>query len=258
MRNLDECKTEIFRLSEKRITEKRKKRRRVISLCVPVCILLTVLSVTALPSMLLVSPIKSTGSSLSDKEEAPLKDDSSGIYDSLDDIVTGNKGNLGLDLKGPLYGVGVTDRPSDLGSLESFSFSLVWGPSGISSYDSASGKLVKSNVGSRKDDYVTEYRLTDAEKETVYRLIKDLDITSYPDVYDPQNGKLGSDPSMTVILSVKTDKVEKTVTAEEIALLYTSDNEAGQRFLTVCRNIEMILTSTEAWKALPEPEFFFY
>ena len=42
MRNLDKCKAEIFRLGEKKIKERRKRRIRTISMCVPLCLCLVV------------------------------------------------------------------------------------------------------------------------------------------------------------------------------------------------------------------------
>jgi len=40
MRNLEECRAEIFRLGEKKIKERRKRRIRTISVCVPLCLCL--------------------------------------------------------------------------------------------------------------------------------------------------------------------------------------------------------------------------
>jgi len=155
-------------------------------------------------------------------------------------------------------------KPSDdaigivrVSDLEEFSFSLTWNTYGVSSYDSETGRLVKTTDATNPDDYVTYHRLTEQEKEQVYALIKSLDIQSYPDVYDPHNGGLASTPSMTLILSVKTDSFEKTVTAENISLGYEAKNKKGQKFLEVCRDIREILIETDEWKALPEYEFFY-
>lgn len=52
MRNLDECKAEIFRLGEEKIKKRKKRRMRTISVCVPLCLCLAVGSVTVLPAML--------------------------------------------------------------------------------------------------------------------------------------------------------------------------------------------------------------
>lgn len=138
-----------------------------------------------------------------------------------------------------------------------FSFSLTWGCYGISSYDSATGKLVKTKDATHPEDYITTYQLSEEELEQIYELIRELDIESYPDEYDPHPNGLASDPSMTLILSVHTDELDKTVTAEDIAITYESKNIKGQRFLSVCKSIRDILIATDEWEALPEYEFFY-
>ena len=40
MRNLEDCKTEVFRRSEERIKERKRKRNRVLACCIPLCLLL--------------------------------------------------------------------------------------------------------------------------------------------------------------------------------------------------------------------------
>lgn len=146
---------------------------------------------------------------------------------------------------------------NSLGSLESFCFSLTWNTYGISSYDSTTGKLVKSSDATHPEEYTTTYFLTDEQKQQIYDWIKDLQVTDYPDTYNPHPDGLMSNPSMTLILSVHTDTVQKTIQAKDIAITNQSTNEKGQNFLTVCKNIEQMLTETEEWKALPEYEFLY-
>ncbi len=136
-----------------------------------------------------------------------------------------------------------------------FAFSLTWNCYGVSSYDSGTGKLVKTTDATNQDDYVTYYSLTEADKEYIYNLIAPLDISSYPDEYDPQNGE--SKPSMTLILTVIQNGTEKTVKAEHIALSFESKDEKGQAFLSVCEAIRDRITSTEEWKALPDYEHYY-
>ena len=135
---------------------------------------------------------------------------------------------------------------------EDFSFALTWNCYGISSYDSQTGKLVKTTDATNQDDYVTNYQLTDLDKEYIYHLITSLDIHSYPEVYDPKNGT--SKPSMTLILTVYCNGAQNTVKAENIALSFTSEDEKGQAFLSVCEAICNRLTATDEWKALPAYE----
>lgn len=52
MRELNECTQEVFRRSEQRIKERRRTRSRVLALCIPVCLIVTVWSAAVLPSMM--------------------------------------------------------------------------------------------------------------------------------------------------------------------------------------------------------------
>lgn len=148
-----------------------------------------------------------------------------------------------------------TDDPTVV--PEDFSFSLTWGAYGVSSYDSQTGKLVKTTDATHPEDYVTYYQLTDQDKEYIYNLIDSLDVNSYPAVYDPQNGMLMSEPPMTLILTVYCNGTQKTIKAEDIAYSFASEDEKGQDFLSVCEAICYRLTATEEWKALPEYEYFY-
>ena len=91
----------------------------------------------------------------------------------------------------------------------------------------------------------------------IYELIKSLDVGSYPDIYNPHADGFASSPTMTLILSVKTDTLQKTISAVDIAMSYDSQNARGKRFLDVCKAIEDILTATDEWKALPDYEFYY-
>lgn len=135
---------------------------------------------------------------------------------------------------------------------EDFSFALTWNSYGVSSYDSQTGKLVKTTDATNPDDYVTYYQLTDEDKEYIYNLIVSLDVNSYPDVYDPQNGM--SKPPMTLILTVYSNGTQKTIKAKNIALSFESKDKKGQAFLSACEAICNRLTATEEWKALPAYE----
>lgn len=133
---------------------------------------------------------------------------------------------------------------------EDFSFSLTWNCYGVSSYDSKTGKLVKTTDAPNPEDYVTTYTLTSEDQAFFQTLINTLDVDSYPDVYDPKNGS--SRPSMTLILTVRAGDTVKTIAAEDIGLSYKSDDPKGQAFLFTCESIIDRLTATEEWKALPD------
>ena len=58
MRELNECTAEVFRRSKKRIRERRRKRNRVLALCVPICLIVAVWSAIIFPGMI---PAAETG-----------------------------------------------------------------------------------------------------------------------------------------------------------------------------------------------------
>ena len=182
------------------------------------------------------------------KDMAPGADGLSGNATSGD---LGDQDNNKEDGNGDMDGAVNTDVPDNL------SFSLTWNTYGISSYDSATGKLVKTTDATNPEDYVTTLELDGTQLFEIWELLWELDIETYPDEYDPQGGNLSSDPSMTLILTLREGDKVKTVRAEDIALSYESDDPKGQKFLDTCKAIRDILTATEEWKALPEYEFFY-
>lgn len=139
---------------------------------------------------------------------------------------------------------------------EDFSFALTWGCYGISSYDSATGRLVKTWDATNPRDYETSHTLSEEEKAYVYGLLSALDADAYPTNYDPNEG-LSSEPTMTLILTVRGNGTEKTVRAENIAVSYSGSDKTGRAFLTTCRELSRMLTETEEWKALPDYEKYY-
>ena len=240
MRDLNECKAEVFRRSDNRIKERRRYLSRILTSCIPLCLILTVFSVTILPAMMPAG-----------KDYAP------GEGAQIENKDEGNTGALGG--KKPGYD-GENDCMEDVANPnvpENLSFSLTWNTYGISSYDSATGVLVKTKDATNPEDYVTTLQLDGTQLVAIWELLWELNIETYPDEYDPQGGNLSSDPSMTLILTLREGDKVKTVRAENIALSYESDDPKGQKFLDTCKGIRDILTATEEWKALPEYEFFY-
>ena len=137
---------------------------------------------------------------------------------------------------------------------EDFSFALTWGVYGISSYDSRTGKLVKTKDATNPSDYVTYIKLSEEVMEIIYKKIRALDVESYPDEYYPT---LGSEPSAELILTVRKGDYVKTIEAKDVSLSYTSPSVKGKRFIDTCLDISDILTATEEWKALPDYEFYY-
>ena len=162
--------------------------------------------------------------------------------DKLKEIILWAKGEAGVSSVSTNY--------------PNYSFSLTWNTYGISSYDSRTGTLIKTSDATNPKDYTTNLKLTEQQYSAIWKLIKGLDIESYPDEYNP-HGDGVSTPYMTLILSVKADGIDKTITVKETMLSYEANNKKGQKFLDTCKGIRDILTATEEWKALPEYEFFY-
>lgn len=85
MKNFEERKAEIFRRSEKRISERKKKRKRIFSICIPLLICIGAYSIFILPAMM------PAGSADSNAEYQELAD--SIIYPTTVKILN-NDGNL--------------------------------------------------------------------------------------------------------------------------------------------------------------------
>ena len=138
---------------------------------------------------------------------------------------------------------------------EDFSFSITWGTFGISSYDSKTGRLVKTKDATVPDDYVTTYILTDDELKNIYNMIRDMEIEDYGEFGAIDFG--ASDPYLTLSLTVEADGFYKTVTADEVSGYNDGNTPRAKRYLEVIRYIRDILINTDEWKALPDYEFYY-
>lgn len=132
---------------------------------------------------------------------------------------------------------------------DDFSFALTWNVYGISSYDSETGKLVKTSDTPNPQDYTTYCQLSDEDMEYIYNLIVALDVYSYPDVYDPQDGFF--EPCDRLILTVRVNGEIKTIKAEHVSDFMPANDEKGQLFLDICEAISYILELTDEWLELP-------
>ncbi len=151
-----------------------------------------------------------------------------------------------------------SDMPDD------FSFSIIWGCYGDCSYDSESGKLVKSyasgNGGLEGDDYTAFVKLSEEDLRTAYRLLFcDIDITEYPDSYDPFNPPgetaLVSMPHERLSITVRANGETKTVTCEQLSFGNIDDcySAEARDFYTSKVKLVGLIKSLPEWKELPEP-----
>lgn len=148
---------------------------------------------------------------------------------------------------------------------DDFSFTIQWGVGAYSSYDSKTGRLVKTTDTTHPEDYVTHLSLSEYEINRFYTFITwHMDIFKLPDEYDPINdpsskSKIQSEPYETIILTVRADGREKTVTCPEIPLgdHYGYCHHAYTFYNMTVRYITDLLMSSPEWQALPEYEFFY-
>ena len=161
-----------------------------------------------------------------------------------------------------VFGTGCTAKETEL--PEDYNFSLTWGVHGVSSYDSSTGKLVKTTDATKPEDYETTYILTEAEQEEIRELLSDLDLKAYPEKYDPFNApnseqKVMTSPSQDIILVVNLGDEIVEIKAIDIALsgAATGYNSDAREFLKAVDRIKDILLATDEWQALPEYEFLY-
>ena len=153
----------------------------------------------------------------------------------------------------------------DIKLPKDFSFSITWGTNGISSYDSRSGKLVKTSDATDVSKYTAYVKMSNSELQTVYRcLFSDINIARYPDSYDPFNApgapeSIMSEPNQTIIISVTKNGATKTVKCEKIAYARLDECycDEAKAFLTAVREIIDLITSFPEWEAFPDYEFFY-
>ena len=256
MRKLDECRAEVFRRSENRIIKRKKNRRRVIACCAPLILFVTVWSATSLPGIL----------SGADNDKVP-GEPYVNVSGDNDGTSVNNGGNIYVEPndenKKPsdyIYQffevTGNTDE-SEFGSLDSFSFELIIDEKNkrnyfyYTSYDSLSGKYVH-NIESPsqnvyyKEENDTTYCLTEKEKKYIYDFIYDMDVMEYPDEYIIEGEEDEYEiSSHTYILTVKTDKFEKTINLK-YALLNDEDSETCEKmeeFVKDCDTIRYYLST---------------
>ena len=146
---------------------------------------------------------------------------------------------------------------------DDFAFSIVWGTYGISSYDSKTGKLVKTKDATDVSKYTSTVQLTEEQLKEVYHiLLSDIDLFKYPDSYDPFNApdaeiRVASEPNQTIIISVTANGLTKTVTCSGVAFGSSGYCEEARVFMSAENEIVELITSLPEWVAFPEYEFFY-
>lgn len=147
---------------------------------------------------------------------------------------------------GILAGCGGESKPT--GVPEDFSFAIAWNPYGDSTYDSATGVLIKQLVADPVADYTTELKLSGAQLKEIWEILSALDLDGYPDMLQPQNP---SNPGPWLNLTVRQGEKERSVYCLDLDA-YRSSGEAGRTYAEAGEKIVEILTATKEWQALPD------
>ena len=161
-----------------------------------------------------------------------------------------------------------------------FSFSIRWGVSGPgsgSSYDSATGVLVKTTQASDPSKYRAVLKLNRREREELCRLAEQIDffrIPQSPEKYDPYaeregETRLWTKPSMFVEVSVTQDGSARTVRCVGIPPVLLSppwetsegdpvpQDENGEKFESFVRSALGMIFESEEWQSLSEYEILY-
>ena len=135
---------------------------------------------------------------------------------------------------------------NEKGGVEDFEFFIRFGVFGQSSYDSATGVLIKTadTIERSPEDYKTVFILSSELRAEIYGIISDLNIENYPDEFEPyeyEGQTIASSPSRTIILTVG----DKTVSCISISLGGSSENPKGDKFLQATDRITEIIENSE-------------
>ena len=140
---------------------------------------------------------------------------------------------------------------------EDFYFVLTWGVQKDSSYDSRTGKLMKTKyVRERQpEEYIATYQYPNINE--IYEMAKSINVYSYADDYYPYEGSsIRTDPSVDYVLEIN----DKTITSEDCPFyngIPDGVTKRGKQYLTLIFAIKNTLTNSEEWKAMPDPEILY-
>ena len=261
MRELEEYTAEVRSrvaaagVREVAVRTRRQHRLRVLGICLPL-VACVILGALFLPPLL--GSAGPDGAAPLDGEPADTGTAGEIMAGGVADAVSDPEG-AGQETAHEELVDGIAPVPED------FAFSFTWGCYGISSYDSGTGRLVKTTDASHPEDYVTELILDEDQRQAVWLLLSDLALETYPAEYDPYNApdalqRVASEPNRDLILRVRADGRETTVSCRGICLDglgVKGYDERARAFLEACTHLERLLTGTPEWAALPDYEVFY-
>ena len=150
-----------------------------------------------------------------------------------------------------------SDVPPFSVAQEDFYFVLTWGVRKDSSYDSRTGKLIKTKyVRERQpEEYIATYQYPNINE--IYEMAKSINVYSYADDYYPYEGSsIRTNPSVDYVLEIN----DKTITSEDCPFyngIPDGVTKRGKQYLTLVFAIKNTLTNSEEWKAMPDPEILY-
>ena len=159
------------------------------------------------------------------------------------------------------------------GCAAPFSFVLRWGLSG-SSYDSASGVLVKTTEAESPDRFRTVLKLSREETAALSRLSEAVDLSAVPDApesYDPfsspEDGpRLWSKPAFSLELELRDGRGVKRIRCPSLPPAFFSlteedlpepYDETGEAFSALVRRMFLVIFGSEEWRAFPDYEVLY-
>ncbi|MBQ7063590.1 MAG: hypothetical protein IJM90_01680 [Firmicutes bacterium] len=135
---------------------------------------------------------------------------------------------------------------------EDFSFTLTWGMNGISSYDSTSGKLVKSSIEADLEKYTTQLILDEGQRAEIYRMLKSLRLEQYPGSLDPFPDHR-SKPTTNIILTMTANGKTRSIVCHGIGLVPADQAPEGarRRLAETIESLIQFIAATPEWQSLP-------
>lgn len=140
MRNLMECQAEVFRRSEKRIKERKQRRKHVLMACIPLVLCLGVFSVIALPDLKMSAPTSNGSVDLYSAGAQEIQTENQSFVCSLAEI----------QVTGPDFSK-TYRKVSDI--LEISDYLHSFGYRGMESNSAASGDLTDEEVSESDDSF---------------------------------------------------------------------------------------------------------
>ena len=247
MKEIKDYTEEVRRRYEVRSQTRRQHRLQTLTLCLPL-VLCSLAGTLVLPPLL---------SGTKDFATQTTEDHHFSQPDAVQNQ-TDQTGKTEDSLKSEGDAVDGIEPPAD------FSFSFVWDCYGISSYDSASGKLVKTSHATYPEDYITTLNLTAEQREQVWLWLSALELETFPAEYDPYNPPdekptVFSKPNRNLVLTLRQNGKEITVACRGICLDGCGEgyDARARAFLQVCDQLTDLLTHTPEWESLPDYEFYY-